>query len=188
MVVTIDGYWIDNWIYWITHSTHNYSYSVSQCIHSTTHYSRPQHKAGNSSSACVPLQPTLLSILPGPRTSCWLFSEDCHCSLFWSNSILHGLSVRVINLGTDRRENNSSHYCLSSRYQVTLFAASEQTYSVHVTLCYVYTVWWYVVWDADYVFTEKGFMKFHSQTKICQVVYHIVRNKHCSMCYYSLAS
>jgi hypothetical protein len=47
--VTIDGVWIDNWIYWITL---NYSYSV---LHFTADSSRPQHQAGNGPSACVPL-------------------------------------------------------------------------------------------------------------------------------------
>jgi hypothetical protein len=33
-LVTVDGYWIVNWIYWIT--VYNYSYSVSQCTPVTT--------------------------------------------------------------------------------------------------------------------------------------------------------
>jgi hypothetical protein len=67
-------------------------------------------------------RPSLFS--PGPRTSCGPNYQLTLCRLV----------SELYNLRTDRRENNSSHYWLSSRYQVTSFAASEQTYSVHVTI------------------------------------------------------
>jgi hypothetical protein len=62
--------------------------------------------------------------LAGPRTSC---GPNYQLTLY-------RLVSELYNLGTDRRENNSSHYCLSSRYQVTSFTALEQTYSVLVTI------------------------------------------------------
>jgi hypothetical protein len=116
--VTIwDGVWIVSWIYWITC---NYSYSVSQCTHFTT-----QHKAGNGSSACVPLQPTLLSVFPGPRTSCrpnsssltgspWpSTNSELQTDLSQVKVTLRPTISRSVHLGVE------PHRCVASRYQAT---------------------------------------------------------------------
>jgi hypothetical protein len=71
---------IVNWIYWITL---NYGYSVLQCTHFTTHYSRPQHKAGTAPQPvfhCT-VSSRLSLYSSGPRTSCRPTSQSPNCRL-----------------------------------------------------------------------------------------------------------
>jgi hypothetical protein len=66
MLVTIDGVWIDNWIYWVPIQLHTITVDLYTRLHYTV-------VSDNGSSACVPLH-CLLSAeslhSPGPRTSC----------------------------------------------------------------------------------------------------------------------
>jgi hypothetical protein len=84
-VATIwDGYWIDNWIYWITHS-----YTQLQCIHSysfTVHYNTCR-----VSSLCLHWVP-VFQYLTRLALQNWLtLGPNTHSSVFWRLALCNSL-------------------------------------------------------------------------------------------------
>jgi hypothetical protein len=128
-----DGYWIDNWIYWITHS-----YTQLQCIHS---YSSLQFTTTLAESSHCVFTGCLSSNIAG-SVCLQLISEDCclarilarnwNCPLHWwtlclaADSVISNIAgerttkktplqfpllLDDIITGTDHKENTGRFHC-----------------------------------------------------------------------------
>jgi hypothetical protein len=158
MVVTIDGVWIDNWIYWVIHS-----YTQLQC----NHYSRPSHKATLHSlqwQRLLSLCSTALSRLTPNCCNCKLkegeaphptsyrgcshakeemerrknFRQSTHSpNVAWGR--IPKKTLPHCCAGPHPVENSSFHCCVRVRCHVTSFCCLL-THSVHVTIYIVYYV------------------------------------------------
>jgi hypothetical protein len=113
--VTVDGYWIDNWIYWITAYTLQFT-----TVHFTVF---PLGRVSSRMGPGPPADPTILRRLATQLTL--LDSED------W-------LSQLTVFLPS----NGYFLCCLSSRYQATFI---PQAYGVYVTLLCLIDVFFFLI-------------------------------------------
>jgi hypothetical protein len=145
------GYWIDNWVYWITHSYSVHTLQLTTVDHNTRLATVLQPVFHCTVSSRLSLYSS------GPRTSC----RPTHC-LRTPSSLTHGNSAASAgsvcsHAGTYQPPNHDwtktvftaslsyiawdrtrkktptvtlAHCCMSSRYQVT----SPQACSMHVTI------------------------------------------------------